>query len=873
MIEVTNLTKIYHSKKNETKYAINNVTFKTNDTGFIFIIGKSGSGKSTLLSLIGGLEDITEGNIKVNGNDLNNYSYQDYVNYRNTMIGYIFQDYHLLDELTVKENIQLSLNLQNISDDFAISKALKDVDLDGYENRFPKELSGGEKQRVAIARALIKNPAIILADEPTGNLDSKTTTQILSILKKLANERLILIVSHNPYDAKKYADRIIELSEGRLKSDYIRNPLYCDDIKIFNQELYLPINKELTTEETNIINEALENGKIKKLIQVDDVFIENSIDYSEIKNNNQLEKPKNLHITFKNVLSLAYKFIKLDVFKLFIYSFIVACLIVVLGLCELIVTFDSSKVMKNELNKINQTSISLYRSPITKTNIEISSNRLINITDEEIAKFENNNYQGNIYKMVNYVIDFGENVNLAHWHLLNTFTPSVVYYPGTRGTLITSENYLKQTFGNLEYTSVASEIKPYGVYITDYTADSIIYYHNKKYKDYNAFIGKNLDVDSNIYVYINGIIKTNYKEKYDYYLKLFASENLKNEEIVNITSTKDYQTYYNDIIENLAVSYTFNENFVNDLTNANLIARCPSGNSTVKINQNIYNISSGVLENAKIKYDLDLNENEIAIGYLTYNSLFKTEYTKDNFNDFTPHEITFNYSYFYDAEGVNIIKTFKATVVKLTEKGAIQLSDNLFKEMLKINTFTSNIYFDDLSNSQTILDIASEIGLSSNSLMASSLNTMTKAVTIFKNFFTLIFIVLFVSSLLIVINYGLKLINEKKYEIGILKALGIRDIDLVIILGSQLVLLLMLTIILYILGSVLFIDLANEVLVNSLTSLAPTYVLVNMKFLRINPFHFIINSLILLIIIAFSLIVPLLKLHKLKPSAIIKAKE
>lgn len=872
MIEVTNLTKIYHSKKNETKYALNNISFKTSNTGFVFIIGKSGSGKSTLLSLIGGLEDITEGSIRINDNDLKTYSYQDYVNYRNSMIGYIFQDYHLLDELTVKENIELALELQNITDDNAIYKILKNVDLEGYENRYPKELSGGEKQRVAIARALIKNPQIILADEPTGNLDSKTTTQILEILKKLSEERLIMIVSHNPYDAKKYADRIIELSEGKLGTDYIRNPLYTDEIKIINQELYLPINKELTIDEKNTINEALENGKIKKLIQVDNAFIKNPNSLIPENNNKQIEKT-NHHITLKNVLKLSSKFIKLDVLKLFIYSVIIACLTIVLGLCELIVTFDSSKVMKSELNKVNQTSISLYRSPVTKTNIEVSGNRLMNITDEEILTFEENNYQGNIYKMVNYVINFGENNNLAHWHILNSFTPSVVYYPGTRGTLITTTEFLENTFDKIEYIKLAQEIKPYGVYITDYTADSIIYYNNKTYKDYDAIIGETIDTKYDIYVYINGIIKTDYKEKYDHYIKLFSSENLKKEEIINITATKDYQTYYNDVLENLAVSYSFNENFANDLLNANINGRCPVGNSKIEKAGNMYDISSGAFENAKLKYNLDLEENEIIMGYTLYNNLFNTEYTKENLNTYSPQEITFSFSYFYDANGTNVIKTFKAKITSLKEKGSILASDKIFKEMLELNTFTTNIYFDDLSDSQNILDIASEIGLSSNSLMATSLNTMTKAVSIFKNFFTLIFIVLFASSLLLVINYGVKLVNEKKYEIGILKALGIRDVDLVIILGTQFILLLVLTITLYILGSFLFIDLANEVLVNSLISLAPTYVLVNMQFLRINPFHFAINSLILLFIIVISLLVPLLKLHKLKPTTIIKAKE
>ena len=221
MINISNLTKIYKSKNKEKCIAIDNISLTLEDKGFIFIIGKSGSGKTTLLGLLGGLDNITSGDIIINGLSFNSFKYNDFTNYRNQMIGYVFQDFHLIDELTVEENIALSLNLQNIKYTTEIKDALKNVDLSGYEKRYPKELSGGEKQRVAIARALVKNPKIILADEPTGNLDTKTTTQILNLLKELSKERLVLMVSHNLSDANKYADRIIELSNGKIINDYI----------------------------------------------------------------------------------------------------------------------------------------------------------------------------------------------------------------------------------------------------------------------------------------------------------------------------------------------------------------------------------------------------------------------------------------------------------------------------------------------------------------------------------------------------------------------------------------------------------------------------------------------------------------------------
>ena len=231
MIRIEKLTKIYKSKNREKCIAIDNITLDFEDKGLIFVIGKSGSGKTTLLGLIGGLDSITSGDVIINGISFKSFKYKDFTNYRNQMIGYVFQDFHLFDELTVEENIALSLNLQNRKFTDEIENALRDVDLVGYGKRYPKELSGGEKQRVAIARALVKNPTIILADEPTGNLDSKTTAQILELLKNLSKDRLVLMVSHSLSDANTYADRIIELSDGKIINDYVRNEKYCYDFK------------------------------------------------------------------------------------------------------------------------------------------------------------------------------------------------------------------------------------------------------------------------------------------------------------------------------------------------------------------------------------------------------------------------------------------------------------------------------------------------------------------------------------------------------------------------------------------------------------------------------------------------------------------
>ena len=238
MIRINNLSKVYKSKRSSRCKALDNINLTLPNNGLVFVLGKSGSGKSTLLNLIGGLDSITRGSIIVDGNNISHFNEKEFCDYRNTHIGFIFQDYHLIDELTVYDNICLSLNLRRIEDRGLVSNALKKVDLANYEDRYPSELSGGERQRVAIARAIVKKPRIILADEPTGNLDTYTSTSIIELLKNLSKECLILIVSHNVNDAYKYADRIIELSKGKITKDNSKNPMYSDNVVCYNNNIY-----------------------------------------------------------------------------------------------------------------------------------------------------------------------------------------------------------------------------------------------------------------------------------------------------------------------------------------------------------------------------------------------------------------------------------------------------------------------------------------------------------------------------------------------------------------------------------------------------------------------------------------------------------
>lgn len=264
MLETKNLTKIYKPKKGVPVKALDGISLKFPKTGMVFLLGKSGSGKSTLLNLLGGLDKYDDGEIIIKGVSSKNFKSSHFDSYRNTYVGFIFQEYNVLDEFTVGANIALALELQGRkATDAEINSILKSVDLDGYGARKPDELSGGQKQRVAIARALVKNPEIIMADEPTGALDSATGRQVLDTLKKLSRDKLVIIVSHDRDFADKYADRIIELSDGRVVGDIEFFEDECsaqeeENITFDGDTLSLKAGYHLTEEDRCAINEYID---------------------------------------------------------------------------------------------------------------------------------------------------------------------------------------------------------------------------------------------------------------------------------------------------------------------------------------------------------------------------------------------------------------------------------------------------------------------------------------------------------------------------------------------------------------------------------------------------------------------------------------
>lgn len=219
MIKLIDVSKKFNLGKLEIQ-VLKKINFEIKNGEFIYICGPSGSGKSTLLNLIGGLDQITSGNIIVNNQKINKLDENQLANYRQKEIGFVFQSYNLIPSFSALKNVELPLIFSKVSRKIRLEKAkiaLEKVGLSHRQNHNPTEMSGGEQQRIAIARALINNPKMILADEPTGNLDTKTSQEIIEIFRKMnkENNQTILMVTHN-LEITKLADRVFKIKDGEL---------------------------------------------------------------------------------------------------------------------------------------------------------------------------------------------------------------------------------------------------------------------------------------------------------------------------------------------------------------------------------------------------------------------------------------------------------------------------------------------------------------------------------------------------------------------------------------------------------------------------------------------------------------------------------
>lgn len=582
MIELKNVNKYFYRHKKNEIHVINNTSLKLDDTGLVALLGPSGCGKTTLLNTIGGLDDINSGSIFINGQRLSKRSSYKIDKIRNLNIGYIFQDYNLVDDMTVFDNVTLSLKLCGIKDEDEIKKrvyyVLEKVNMYRYRNRLVSMLSGGERQRVGIARAIVKDPSIIIADEPTGNLDSKNTIEVMNIIKAISKDRLVILVTHESELAMFYASRILRIEDGKIISDEVNihdndldyrmdNKIYLLDMKnheIINGDKYninyysdndnkLDItivvnNGNVYIESKNkvdIIDNSssieLVNDHYKKLSK--DVYNEYKFDFENVINNNYKKKYSSIYSLFKSIKNgfskiKSYSFIK----KVLLFGFFISGMFVTYSASSL---FATNNIKDSDFVTMNKNYLVIDNSNITVHKFkDIESNSNVNyvIPGKSTINF---NFKIDDYYQTSDMI-FNLSGSLSSINMINK--NNII-----KGRMANNENEI--IIDKMVFDSLNTTIKNAGILSVDDILNRNVFLENLNYKivgivnmgspsiyTYESEFTNIIALSTNGNITYDGYIEESNNKMYDYNIYKDKIKLKKGKYPVN-----DYEVIINDI--------------------------------------------------------------------------------------------------------------------------------------------------------------------------------------------------------------------------------------------------------------------------------------------------------------------------------------
>lgn len=605
MLKLIDVKKIYTTKAGDVA-AMDGVTVEFPDSGMIFINGKSGSGKTTLLNVVGGLDGFDSGEIIIDGKNFSTFTDSDYDSYRNTFVGFIFQEYNLLPDYTVEKNIKIANELQGKeTTKERIKELMEEFDIAGLEHRKISELSGGQKQRVAIVRSLVKDPKIIMADEPTGALDSNTGIQVVETLKKLSKEKLIIVVSHDLELAEKYADRIIRIVDGQIVEDVtITDSEIVGNISVDELSVTVKSGADLNPNETLELVKAIREKK--KINFIEKVIVRKKEKTKEVKDKRPSGQVKliNSKMKYRSAAELGVKSLAIKPGRLIFTVLLSVIAFAVFGLFDTIAAYNDAKAIQNILRKSDYQAVSVYQEYDVNSkyyyNSSYSNCNLVKFTKEDVEKLSKDsgyNFRP-VYDLSDtYLSDYISTSKIERYIDASSGDESRVEVGKTYASSIGALYYIPEVSGFVEFkdseieyetvddVEIAKVIDKNGfnlkliagnlpkfyysekngkandreVAITKYLAESILYWIggnvDSSLMNVELLIGSAIKINSIDYyitgIYDNGVIP----EKYDE-LKLIPK-------MPNNSLGNDFKTFINSgIYSNFIVGEGFTEYFI-----------------------------------------------------------------------------------------------------------------------------------------------------------------------------------------------------------------------------------------------------------------------------------------------------------------------
>ena len=874
MIDVKNLTKIYKSDKTEV-VALNSVSFHLPDKGLVFIVGKSGSGKSTLLNMLGVLDDVTSGEIIFDGKNISQISDHDANAYRNSDLGIVYQNYNLFENENVKDNIKLGVGAtEKVISDEKVDEMLKVVDLEGIKNKKVKNLSGGQKQRVAIARALVKNPKLILADEPTGNLDGKTAKLIFDLFKDISKDKLVVIITHDIKSAFEYADRIIRLQDGQIIEDLIKNDNFKQHVD--NEHIYIDSADEISEEEISQINKKLGKSR-RNLKKLEQKYRPYKSPESDQKLNGEFEHTK---ISFRQVLNMGLKILKHNKFSLIVTSVLTVLIIALLSLSTAFINFEGKSATKDVVKIYDSKSIVMKKGySLTNNTNEIEKSFAIETTESDLAKLKEAKYSGNAYKIYNTSIPCSI---FALYEMVQVVPDSSdnFYWESGLGVVQCDMELLNKLFGSdfeLAGGSLYGLNESGKIIIPDYLADSLLYYNPKfASKDENdpyANIINEPDINGRFTV--GAVIKTDYKQRhkaiYDIHQKVEKGLITKTDGKKLVESSRSYQVLQDDILSRLNYGYSINPNFFEAFTKTKNHAYPGISFITTSEDATAFDYISAPFNHIYVHNTL--SKDDISMNVDSYNMIFGTNITSSSDLEFSERTI---WMHNYGPEQ-DIYSPPKRTT-KLVIKDVFKEKDGpLFycspQKLLELQDFYQVVYgymFDNVYEGFKLYEtLTPEYFYTSQYAFSAVFNTVNIA-TIFKTIFESIFMILIAIELLLVVLHINKTINREKYAFGVYKTLGYsnRHLNSAMLIAN--VAMMLIIFVGAIISTVFLSMLANYFLQGGFYLYTHNLLYYDLRILSFNFGHVALYSSVVLgsIVLAFS--IPLLKIRRIKPTNIIR---
>ena len=881
MIKVQDLTKIYKSKNRTNCTALDHVSFTLEDSGMVFVLGKSGSGKSTLLNLLGGLDGFEFGEIFFENERLSKFTKYDFYDYRCRHIGFVFQDFHLLEELTVEENIALVLDLESAEHGDLITNALQKVGLSEYASRYPRELSGGQKQRVAMARAIVKNPEVILCDEPTGNLDADNSRQILNLLKEFSKTKLVIIVSHNIPDAENYADRILELCDGKIIRDEIRRVGYVNKFEVDEEgTLTLPYNKTLSSNQIDEMVGGIRAGDIKKVVQNDDGF--HKIDSKSIELRGRPYARRNSGMSFKKTMFLTRTMMR-GKYRRFLVAAITATLIVsCFAVFQSFLNYGVNTSLSNSMIANNEPVIAYQKATISGGSKMLDVSSLVHINEEDLQAFRNTAYGDSMYILYDHAMPLKTGVSDTTGAKRNyDATSNVVdfYLRETYGVLQCDADFLKHIFGeDIENRVLKGSLERpnNGIIITDYVADSILEGNPVMYKDYDSLIGVYHSPGGYKYGVIDAIIDTGYHEKYDDLKQRMDAlkESGDSKGLETLRKSDEFLHFAEYVQLVLGISYTFSENYMADMSSS---ADYLSIGIPASLGFDIGDGQQQPLTSPRF-YDATSEEKVVAKGEVIfttalYNSIVgskNTQYSKENLDEFTPVDVTVTF-YSRDKKILGE-RTFKVTSLTYGNNSKIYANTEDFLEARPLMTSPYALYFNDIRASYTLNEIAEERDFVVKNAENNTAVRLSRLIITFSDLFRLFEAFLLAICIIYLCAFGSNVIQRHKYQVGIIKSLGGKTIQIASIFLAQPLVVGAFIVALSGIGIWGATSAANAILLNSMQ----THMELEIRLFNIIEFYpelAVIDLVLVVFITMISAFAPVWAIHNIKPINIIKAKE